>query len=315
MNVVAIVEALPPRWNAGGEITMHLMLRELKRRGHGVVALVTGANHEDSLVVHEDVLQVGVRHASYDFLIESARNADVLVTQLRATGEAMRVADRAEKPLVHYAHVPWHCKRYRIPDDATVVFNSEWTKREARREGRVAYPPVFPQEYAVSPGESFTLLNMTSNKGGEVFWRLAKAEPKLLFLGVEGAYGVQTNPGRTAHRFENVSVVPSSPDVRAIYRRTRCVLVPSGYESYGRAPLEAAASGIPSVCRDLPGIREAMGGAPIYVPDLDAASWVAALREVNHNWGQYAHRALDRSREVDPRRGVDVFEEVLLSRA
>jgi glycosyltransferase involved in cell wall biosynthesis len=69
--------------------------------------------------------------------------------------------------------------------------------------------------------------------------------PRQGFLFVVGAYGRQVRP-----RLANVQVIPPVAWDRmreAVYARTRVLLMPSEYESYGRCGVEAAHAGVPTI--------------------------------------------------------------------
>jgi len=90
-------------------------------------------------------------------------------------------------------------------------------------------------------GDCITLVNANQNKGVMQFLDLAKAMPNRRFLGVLPYYGelqVPLAPG-------NVEWVKFDDDVRNILKRTRILLMPSYYESFGRIAVEAMINGIP----------------------------------------------------------------------
>lgn len=92
-------------------------------------------------------------------------------------------------------------------------------------------------------GDCITLVNANQNKGVVQFLELAKAMPDRKFLGVLPYYGelqVPLAPG-------NVEWVKFDDDVRNILKRTRILLMPSYYESFGRIAVEAMINGIPVV--------------------------------------------------------------------
>jgi len=81
---------------------------------------------------------------------------------------------------------------------------------------------------------------------------------------------------------ERVSFAGPQPPsgVRAELAEADIAVVPSTFESFGVAALEALAAGVPVVASDLPGLREATGGhARLVAPD-DLAAWVAATRRL-----------------------------------
>ena len=88
--------------------------------------------------------------------------------------------------------------------------------------------------------DRITLINLCENKGARLFWALAARMPKTQFLAVKGAYGTQI-----VQDLPNVEVqehVPGDQMRDKVYARTRVLLVPSSYESWGRVAVEAMAS-------------------------------------------------------------------------
>ncbi len=169
----------------------------------------------------------------------------------------------------------------------------------------VVRPPVAAAEYATERGaaDAITLVNLTADKGAGVFWRLVEAEPHRRFLAVRGAYGTQIVPGGA-----RAEVWANGPDARAIYRATRVLLAPSSYESWGRAAVEALASGIPVIAHPTPGLRESLGSAGLFVDRADLDGWRAALAELDDP-AVYAERsrlALERSAELDALSSADL---------
>jgi len=90
-------------------------------------------------------------------------------------------------------------------------------------------------------GDCITLINANVNKGVQQFVALAKAMPDRKFLGVLPYYGERNVPPTPG----NVEWIPFQDDIRNVLRRTRILLVPSYYESFGRVAVEAMVNGIP----------------------------------------------------------------------
>jgi glycosyltransferase involved in cell wall biosynthesis len=112
--------------------------------------------------------------------------------------------------------------------------------------------PIMHREKIVIPepfqGDSITLINANLNKGLVQFLDLAKRMPDRKFLGVLAYYGELGMPIAPS----NVTWVPFDDDVRNILKRTRILLMPSSFESFGRVAVEAMLNGIP-VLYALPG--------------------------------------------------------------
>ena len=90
-------------------------------------------------------------------------------------------------------------------------------------------------------GDCITLVNANQNKGVHQFLELARRMPSRKFLGVLPYYGelqIPPSPG-------NIEWVRFDDDIRNILKRTRILLVPSYYESFGRIAVEAMLNRIP----------------------------------------------------------------------
>lgn len=72
----------------------------------------------------------------------------------------------------------------------------------------------------------------------------------------------------------------SDRDLGALYARAGAFAFLSEYEGFGMTPLEALASGVPSVLLDTPVARESCGGAALYVPVNDLPATTRALERL-----------------------------------
>jgi glycosyltransferase involved in cell wall biosynthesis len=92
-------------------------------------------------------------------------------------------------------------------------------------------------------GDCITLVNANINKGVQQFLDMARRLPDRKFLGVLPYYGERQVPPAPS----NVEWVPFNDDIRAVLKRTRILLVPSYYESFGRIAVEAMLNRIPVI--------------------------------------------------------------------
>ena len=77
-----------------------------------------------------------------------------------------------------------------------------------------------------------------------------------------------------------VVFVPAAADVRTLLAGSRVAVLASRSEAMPLFLLEALAEGVPAVATDLPGCREASGGAALYVPAGDPAALAAQVTRV-----------------------------------
>lgn len=313
MRIVARLHGYPPRHNAGAEWMVHSMLRALVERGHDVSVWLSRYT-DDGAEYELDGVQVVPLQARLD-AGTAIRQCDVVVSHLENVPSAGALARGYGKPLavvVHNTHLP-SFRQMAAGDTALAVYNSQWMAREAElffaeyprgvRPGRemIVRPPVFADEYRTKPGDRVTLVNCNIEKGGELFEKLARRMPDVKFLAVRGAYGEQVLP-----ELPNVEVIDHvcGHEMREkVYRRTKILLMPSHYESWGRAGVEAMASGIPVVAHPTPGLCESLGEAGVFVEHTDTAGYETVLRRLLSDRTEYrtvAKRAAARSAELDP---------------
>lgn len=303
--MLALTPTYLPQHRRGAEVTLHAVLRSLQRRGHQIRVLTS----TDAPSEVDDVPVVPSPSGSARS--EHARWADVIVGQLSARWEMLELAARAGRPSVYFVHVGNVPQRslYGAPD--LTVFNSELLRSEYSwvQPALVVHPPVFEHEYRTSSGNAYTLINLIPAKGSDIFFELARRLPARSFLGVRGAVS-QPIPEPLP---PNVTILDPTADMRDVYGRTRVLLAPSVYESYGRTALEAAASGIPTVAAPTPGMREAMGDAAIWVSRNDLDGWVQRLRSLDDPARYTAASAAARARfdAFDPDSELDRLEAAL----
>jgi glycosyltransferase involved in cell wall biosynthesis len=312
MRIVARLHGYPPRHNAGAEWMVHSMLRALVQRGHDVSVWLS--RYTDDKADYElDGVQVVPLQSRLD-AGSAIRRADVVVSHLENVPSAGALARGYGKPLAVVCHNT-HRQSFRemAAGCNLAVYNSKWMRREAElffaeypkgvQPGSdvIVRPPVFADEYRTKPGTKVTLINLNEEKGGRLFERLARRMPDVEFLAVVGAYGEQIIPD-----LPNVEVIDHmcGHEMRdAVYGRTKILLMPSSYESWGRAGVEAMASGIPVIAHPTPGLCESLGEAGVFVDLYDVDGYEMAIRKLLADSGEYrlvSKRAEARSGELDP---------------
>ena len=161
--------------------------------------------------------------------------------------------------------------------------------------------PILHREKIVIPdefkGDCITLINANLNKGVHQFLGLAREMPDHKFLGVLPYYGERTVPPSP----ENVIWVPFDNDIRKVLRRTRILLVPSYYESFGRVAVEAMVNGIPVLYAkpainsvypggSTEGLQDWIEPAGIGLPRDATDQWARVIRELDSD-DAYAERS------------------------
>lgn len=176
-----------------------------------------------------------------------------------------------------------------VPDsDLLFLANSDFTARRWHAlcgiDSVVVPPLVLPERYLVTErGDSVLFVNPTQIKGVEIMFALAAACPDMPFLVAE-SWGL--NPRwreaclERAAGISNIEWNKPTADMRAVYARSRTLLMPSIWEeSFGRTAVEAQINGIPVVASRRGALPETIGGGGLLV-DVHApiGEWQAALR-------------------------------------
>lgn len=358
IKIVAYFHLFYPEHCAGSETTVHAALAAMVRRGHEVKVICdrsVDAPYTDSGI---EVVRPRRRNQE-NWMREFVSNADLLVTHLDLTSQAMQLAMNTRKPLVHFVHNGDQLAFWRvIPLKAQlVVFNShwiaelqkDWTYRNLPElnlwpgPSIVVHPVVEPERYRCEHGDAVTLVNPTATKGSVTFYELAQRFPERQFITAQGGYNYQvscpskdsprvTSPIERRHHvfyndkgeeqncygLPNVTHLRRDPDIRNIFRRTRVLLMPSDYESYGRVGVEAACAGIPTIAHPTEGLREAFGDAAIFCDRNDVDAWEKEIDRLFTDEVYYQQRsgkALALADSLQPEVEFDRLEQALIETA
>lgn len=339
MKIFGYFHLFPPEHNAGSETTVHAALRAMVHRGHDVTVICDRSKTAPYEIDGIKVIRPP-RRGVQSWLEATVAQADLLVTHLDLTSQAMMLSLTTKKPLVHFIHNDAQLKYWRvIPLKAQlVVFNSHWIAEKeedwtysgndkalkTRWPGPsvVVHPVVEAEHYRCERGEMITLVNPTPGKGANTFRALARQMPERQFLAVEGGYGEQiiTAPGTgwKTEATENIEWMAHTPDIRNVFRRTKILLMPSEYESYGRVGIEAACAGIPTIAHPTLGLKEAFGDAGIFIDRNDVAAWYVEIDRLLTDDLYYRKRSdavLEFAASLDPETEFDRLEEAFIQTA
>jgi glycosyltransferase involved in cell wall biosynthesis len=312
MNIVASIHLYPPTHVCGAEMMIHWMLKDLQSKGHHVRILLHDANKYKirNNYVFDGIDVFPPNPSVIDGLM---RWAHAVFTHLDYTRWTIHTAKMYRKPVFHLIH---NSHPYPEIIDAEkkqhIIYNSLWLKEllNYNFSNFIVTPPVdynyYDLENEPEKSEYITLINLNENKGGKIFGEIARAMPHKSFLGVLGSYDEQITQS-----LPNVTYVPNSPNIKQWYAKTRILLMPSKYESWGRTATEAMCSGIPVICTDTPGLKENCDKAGIYIKDRNnVKEWVEAISKLDdkkaYSWA--SRKAKARSREFDTRKTLDEFE-------
>lgn len=306
VRVLVVVHGWFPHLAAGSERMLQHMLSALPRDEFDIEILSFGAGPD---VIYESEYEYDGIHVTVGF--DPPFEPDLIITH---HGPGARVTQALAQEFPNAAIVAvFHNERFDIPDIVGLnadlnVFNTHWVSDAIQEPGIVVHPPLeFDRHHVDETGECVTLVNLQDNKGVGLFYDLAdryRLRGKK-FLGVVGTHGEQKLPGYDGSMHGlmngNVEIHPTTQDMREVWRRSRVVLMPSEYESYGMVAAEACASGIPVIAHPTPGLAECLDWAGIFVHRDDVQGYEQALRLLLTDEEHYRERsamALLRAREL-----------------
>lgn len=295
-RVLALVNGYPPRLMGGAEVTLHMLLVHLAEVGFDVQVL-TNDTHAPTTASY---FEIPVDRVTDRARVESAvADADLVISQLSALPDAYAMGLASGTPVVPYHHGPRTIEPLEGAKAPLEIYNSKALAMASSFDGQraVLYPMVDPKEYRTTPGDRVTLINLGLWKGGNLFWKIVAGMPDHQFLAKRGGYSRQIVPEHLPNNVEMVTnEVGSTPhEMReGVYARTRILLIPSAFETWGRVGIEAAAPGIPVIAHPTDGLLESLGSAGIFVDREDLDGWVQAISDLDD---EQHYRAKSRAME------------------
>jgi glycosyltransferase involved in cell wall biosynthesis len=208
--------------------------------------------------------------------------AAVAVVQNAGMLALAREFSRVGVPSVAYLHgLEFETWRGENPDKPRCfpfrgyIANSRFTANRFRQVhglDAVVLPPFFRREqYATQvTGRMVTFVNPVAEKGVDLALDIAARCSNIQFCFVRGWPLSSKDEAKLKARIErlgNVQLRNRTSDMRAVYRDTRILLVPSQWEAetWGRVVSEAQISGIPVIASNRGGLPEAVGPGGVII--------------------------------------------------
>lgn len=290
MKIVCLTHYYIQANRAGGELMVHHILKYLAKQGHDVTAVITRTELPDTVIDGVKVIYREFNRLHFDSL-----KPDLIISQFENSNCAIRYAHRNHIPVCIVVHNDMDYTQEVVRSLHTrdfVIFNTKWLQVKFRTPCRsmVLHPPIDVCNSKPKPEEQkyVTLVNLVREKGSEIFYRLALNMPDVEFLAVQGGYWKER---QMCLSIPNVTLIPNTSDMfRDVYSKSKLILMPSTYESYGMVAAEAIHYGIPVLCSPLPGLIENLDSAGIYL-DGNWKNWREEIYALLNNDEQYHIRA------------------------
>ena len=179
-----MAHAWAPQHCAGAEMMAHTLSRALVERGHRVDVLLS----YPLPWLREPYDYQGVRvypaiepkADPFEWFTGPRRRADVVVSHLENVPRAVTLGKMYGVPAVHLLHNDHGPTRAWCSSDVSlVVSNTRWIADQIDHPNLIVVrPPVIPADYATTPGDAVTLINVNPDKGAHVFYELARTLPR-----------------------------------------------------------------------------------------------------------------------------------------
>lgn len=313
LNIACLTHFYIEENRAGGELMLHGLLAALAKKGHNVTALIT-----DTIRHNTTIDGVNVVYGADPRRTLHTYNYDVLISQFQNTPYALNHTMQTGKPFVHVIHndmaATFKYAQMLRPHDLN-IFNSQWIMDRATSPapGIVVHPAIDRASTIIKGKRNpkyVTLVNLTTPKGSDMFYALARHMPDVQFMGVLGGYWKDRQQKIS---LPNVTIVQNTPDMaNDVYANSKVVLMPSTYETFGLVAAEAIANGIPVIATPTDGLVENLGNAGVFVKrgPGDVAAWAEALRKLltdDAYYNEMAALGLERSKVIDPAAELNNF--------
>lgn len=335
-----------PQMYGGAQSSTHELVKRLRTRGHDV-AVLAGLTGNGWLGMRGRVLLKLTRRG---YVQDNNLSYPVFRAWFAAAVVRQVVEDFQADVAVFQSHLPVALAEA-IDRDATRTFiylrnvetedlggslaglnqtgfiaNSHFTARRFTETDNVSadviHPMIEAEKYRVaSSRQNVTFINPHPNKGVDIALKVAAACPEIPFVFVRG-WGL--SPDQETHlqtrmaALANVTLRPSTNDMRTVYKDARIVLAPSQWEeAFGRVAAEAQVSGIPVLASQIGGLPEAVGaGGVLLDKDAPVDAWARALRTLWHDetaFTEASHAALEHAKrpEMVPDWQIDRLEGIL----
>ncbi len=335
-----------PQMFGGAQSSTHELAQALTARGHDVCVLggLTGVGWTGlrsrvllkvgrRAYVRDDSLGYPVLRAwlAWQAAAEAVRDfrAEVAIFQSRLPIQLAEAIDRRATRTFIYLRNVETADLGGAPGalaDVGFIANSQFTARRfAETEGldsAVIYPLIDRTKYRVeSTRRNVTFINPHPRKGLDIAVAVAQRHPEIPFAFVRSWTLTDDEEAalqRSVAPLANVTIRPSTTDMRSVYGEARIVLAPSRWEeAFGRIAAEAQVSGIPVIGSDRGGLPEAIGPGGLVIPDnAPMEAWSEAVRSLWYDEASYAkasRAALEHSTrpEMNPDRQIDHLIDVL----
>jgi N-acetyl-alpha-D-glucosaminyl L-malate synthase BshA len=285
-------------------------------------------NHLDLLHVHYAIPHASAAYVAKQILKKENKDIPVITT-LHGTDITLVGRDKMYAPVVAFSINQSDAitavsknlrdetfKIFQIEKDIEVIFNFVDVKRFTRK-------PIDAFRKVIAPNGERILLHASNFRRikrvqdvVQIFYNVNKEVPsKLLFVGDGPERQTAEELSRGLNVFDQVQFVGKQEQMEDILAIADLFLLPSEYESFGLAALEAMAAGVPVVSTNVGGLSEIIvPGVTGYMSNVkDVESMTTQALEIlrnNDTLKAFKHRAAEHAKKYDIHNIVPQYEKL-----
>ena len=277
MKFLAYTHANPMIQGSGGEKCLQGFLEKLAEKGNDVYCYCSNENKWRKKKV-KDVFYDHLKERTLDDILDEIK-PDYVITQFFNSKEAIRKSHIRGIRVIYLVHNDFEIstgKELKMLNSTDyVIFNTFWiAKKMLTKAQKFVIHPIIQTKDVKTNRKYITLINPSKAKGASIFGILAMKNQDKEFLAVGGGYGKQENFNR-----KNIKEIGNTQNIfEDVYAKTKILMMPSMYESYGMCAAEAAYCGIPVIASKTAGLKECLGESGIYVNSLNWIDWNKKLQ-------------------------------------
>lgn len=301
MNILITPYHWFPFQAAGGEHYLRHLCNGLISLGHKVKALTIAP--EQYTYEGIECYPMGTMTDMFTKNNEHCEWADVIIMQLLGNSYGFNKAKQFNKKLIFIAHNT--SNHYFCNYTTGIIYNSQTLadRNLYPKNNSFILPPLIPAAPKVI-GTKIALVNCNLNKGGKQFIDLAKMLPQFEFVGIKGAYSEQITGDLPNLIYRENSTETNYSDIKI-------VLVLSETESWSMVATEAIMRGIPVICSDLPGLRENLSYAGVFIDRNNLTLYAETITRLMADSSVQVELCLKRAAELDAGPRLLAFNEWL----
>lgn len=314
---------------SGAEETIDEFLKYLNLRGFDVTSINCNEKYLMYNDMYDEVLEEKtfniydqfnkIFFSCYDnFFLKANKiieefKPDMILCQLNGLAELVSISKKYKIPIIYFMHSYFTrdsdiSSNYDIDllynDVDRIICLSNFIKDSLpnclKEKAEVVYPYIKPEKFKCNERNPKNILffNPIDIKGVEIIIELAKTFPAETFEVYETWRKTTKKYKRQLEMLPNVNIKRNSAEPKSLYSNAKIFLMPSQCkEGFGRGVVEANINGIPTICSNVGGIKEAAGESQVLINEYDNINhWIKALKKLLEDKNFYDNLVLNSRR-------------------